>query len=136
MSKVKVLVDSGVCEIDGSIIGAAVVVSPEALHAALGWEIKPEGLCKDHICMPVHDRNAIAHGDGVDLVAVAHLVGCETLIDSESSIVAVSLPAQFRHQSLIGRQAANFTLPDLDGNFRSLNEFDGKRRLLVAFATW
>jgi len=136
MSKLEVLVDSGVCEIDGSIDGEAVVVSPEALKAALGWQLKPEGLCKDDICMPVHDRASIVHADGVDLVAVARLIGSETLIDPDSSIVAVSVPAQSRHQALVGRQAADFTLPDLDGNLHSLNEYAGQRRLLVAFATW
>jgi len=136
MSKVTVLVDSGVCEIDGSIIDNAVVVSPGALHAALGWEIKPEGICRGDLCIPLHDQTAVIRADGVDLVAAARLIGSETLIDTTSSIVAVSLPAQNRHLSLIGRQAANFTLPDLDGNLHSLNEFEGKRRLLVAFATW
>jgi len=136
MSKVTVLVDSAVCEIDGSIIDNAVVVSPGALHAALGWEIKPEGICRGDLCIPLHDQTAVIRADGVDLVAAARLIGSETLIDTASSIVAVSLPAQNRHLSLIGRQAADFTLPDLDGNLHSLNEFDGKRRLLVAFATW
>jgi len=136
MSKLKVLVESGVCEIDGRIDGAAVVVSSEALEAALGWHLKPEGLCKGDICMPVGDRASIMHANGVNLVAVAHLLGSETLVDPDSSIVAVSVPAQSRHQALIGRQAADFTLPDLDGNLHSLNDFAGHRRLLVAFATW
>jgi len=76
------------------------------------------------------------HADGIDLVAVAHLLGSDTLIDPDSSIVAVSVPAHSRHLTLVGRQAADFTLPDLDGNPHSLSEFAGKRRLLVAFATW
>lgn len=136
MSKLKVLVDSGVREIEGSIDGEAVVVSAEAIEAALGWQLKPEGLCKGDICMPVHDRASIMHADGVDLAAVARLLGSETLIDPDSTIVAVSVPAASRQQALVGRQAAEFTLPDLDGDLRSLSEFAGKRRLLVAFATW
>ena len=136
MSKLKVLVDSGVCEVEGKIEGEAVVVSPSALETALGWQLKPEGLCKGDICTPVHDRASIMHADGVDLVAVAHLLGSDTLIDPDSSIVAVSVPAHSRHLTLVGRQAADFTLPDLDGDPHSLSEFAGKRRLLVAFATW
>jgi len=136
MSELKVLIDSGVCEIEGRIDGKAVVVSPEAIEAALGWTLKPEGLCKGDICVPVRNREAIARGDGIDLVAVASLLGSETLVDTESSIVAVSIPAESRHLALVGKQAADFTLPDLDGTPHSLSDFAGKRRLLVAFATW
>ena len=41
-----------------------------------------------------------------------------------------------RREALEGRQAPDFELPDLDGVDHRLTEWDGRRRLLVAFATW
>jgi len=136
MAILEVLVDSGVCEIDGVIDGEVVSVSRAALQESIGWEIRPEGLCRGDICVPVTDDGGIVHGDQVDLVAAARLTGSEVLIDHDAPAIAISLPAPIRHQTLVGRQAAEFTLPDLNGDSHSLSEFAGKRRLLVAFATW
>ncbi len=136
MAILQVLVDSGVYEIDGMINDDVVSVSPAALQESIGWELKPEGLCRGDMCVPVTDTGGIVHGDRLDLVAAARLTGSETLIDHDASVIAISVPSPMRRQTLVGRQAANFTLPDLDGELHSLAEFAGRRRLLVAFATW
>ena len=39
----------------------------------LGWEIKPEGLCKDDACIPVNNEQNIKHNERYNLRAVAHL---------------------------------------------------------------
>ncbi|MEZ5166434.1 MAG: hypothetical protein R2695_08055 [Acidimicrobiales bacterium] len=48
----------------------------------------------------------------------------------------MSVPAERRHAPLRGRQAPDFTLPDLDGSDHSLEEFKDRKRLLVVLASW
>jgi len=136
MAVVTVLSESEVTDVDATMMDSAVWVSPSDLEQVLGWALRPEGLCRSGLCVPIPDRASITDGEMVDLVALAGLVGSASVIDSDHSVVAVSVAAQRRQDGLLGRRAPDFTLPDLDGQSHSLSEFDGKRRLLVAFATW
>ena len=82
------------------------------------------------------DDHGIGAGDRIDLRAVADALGMTTLLDEESAVLAVSAPAADRRSALRGRVAPDFTLPDLDGNLHSLEEFKDRKRLLIAFASW
>ena len=112
------------------------IVDPLSLTTIVGWELKPEGLCRDEACVPLPDRSAIEHADGVDLTAVADALGRPVLVDFEARMVAVGVPASYRQQALVGRKAPDATLLDLEGTQRRLSEWSGTRRLLVAFASW
>jgi len=136
MAVVTVLSETGTTDVEAKTVGSAVFVSPADLEPALGWSLAEQGLCRDDICVPIPDRESLTDGDGVDLVALAHLVGSTTMLDSDHAVLAVSVPVQRRRDGLLGRRAPDFTLPDLDGQPHSLSDFDGKRRLLVTFATW
>ena len=136
MTMITVLNEAGATQVEGEILGHSVFVAPSELEQVVGWVLKPEGLCRDDVCMPVSDRSAIVGDQGVDIAAVALLLGSETVIDHEGAVVAISVPAQKRLDGLVGRRAPEFTLPDLDGSPHSMSDYHGKRRLLVAFATW
>jgi hypothetical protein len=112
------------------------IVDPLSLTTIVGWELKPEGLCRNEACVPLPDRSAIEHADGVDLTAVADALGRPVLVDSEARMVAVGVPASDRQQALVGRKAPDATLLDLEGTQRRFSEWSGTRRLLVAFASW
>ncbi|MBC8363422.1 MAG: hypothetical protein H8E59_00290 [Actinobacteria bacterium] len=116
--------------------GERPIVDPAALTAIVGWELKPEGLCRDDVCVPLADRSAVEHADGIDLGAVAHALGRPVLVDADARMVAVGAPAADRQQALVGRQAPDATLLDLEGTQRRLSEWSGTRRLLVAFSSW
>jgi hypothetical protein len=126
----------GVGEIDASIEGGRALTSATGVAAALGWELKPEGLCKGDICVPVRDDAGIGSGDRIDLGAVIAALGMSSLLDEEAAVLAVSVPSADRRAGLQGRVAPDFTLPDLDGELRSLEEFKDRKRLLIAFASW
>lgn len=120
-------------EVDGE---GRVLIDPDRLPEAIGWTLKPEGLCRGEVCVPVRGRSAIAVGDRVDVAAVAGALRQPVVVDAEAGYVAVALPAEARREALDALHAPSFTLPDLDGRSRSLDEWAGTKRLLVAFASW
>ncbi|MEQ8839522.1 MAG: hypothetical protein RIB98_00960 [Acidimicrobiales bacterium] len=136
MPRLQVLTIDEVNDVDAEIVDGRVVTDQAGISAALGWQLKPEGLCRDDVCVPVRDRDALRVGDGFDLTAVAGLLGLSTLVDADRELVAVSAPAADRRAALKGRVAPDFSLPDLDGNLHTLEEFKDRKRLLVAFASW
>jgi len=112
------------------------LVAPGDLTAALGWELKPSGLCRGDMCVPVRDTDALFVGGRLDLVAVAAAVGQPSAVDVDAGILAVALPAVSRRGALVDQVAPDFTLPDLDGTLRSLSDWAGTKRLLVTFSSW
>jgi hypothetical protein len=112
------------------------LVAPERIADALGWELKPEGLCRDDICVPVRDRASLFVGDDVDLAAVAAALGRAAVVDALGGIAAVAMDAEGRRQALDSLHAPAFVLDDLDGHPHRLEEWRGRKKLLVAFATW
>jgi peroxiredoxin len=114
----------------------AVLVDPASLTAALGWELKASGLCRGDVCVPVRDVATLGSGDRYDLVAVADAVGQPAVVDPGAGIVSVALPAELRRRALGDLHAPPFTLPDLDGTPHALEEWAGRKKLLVAFSSW
>ena len=130
------VIAEGAATVDATWDDGRPIVDPLSLTTIVGWELKPEGLCRDEACVPLPDRSAIEHADGVDLTAVADALGRPVLVDSDARMVAVGVTASDRQQALVGRKAPDATLLDLEGTQRRLSEWSGTRRLLVAFASW
>jgi hypothetical protein len=116
--------------------GDRVLIEPSALPDALGWEWKPEGLCRGDVCIPVRDHAQVVVGGNLDVGAVATALGRLVVVDAAAGIVAVALAKESRREALREQHAPAFTLPDLDGVEHGLDEWRGKKKLLVAFATW
>ncbi len=112
------------------------LIDPSDLPEALGWELKPSGLCRGDVCVPVRDMDAVRVGGHLDLVAVAAAVGQPAVVDLDAGIAAVALPAELRRRALHDLDAPAFTLPDLDGVPHALDEWAGRKRLLVTFSSW
>ena len=111
-------------------------VDPAEIKAVLGWEIKPEGLCKDDICIPVNHEQSINHQERYNLRTVAHLTGHQTLISQELKTITIGQPASLRSSALRDKRAPDFILPDIEGVDRAFSDWAGKKRLLVAFSSW
>ena len=116
--------------------GERPIIDSSRLAEIVGWELKPEGLCRDVACVPVPDRSVLEHHDGVDLAAVAGALGRPVLVDADARMVAVGAPSADRQRAPLDRQAPDAALLDLQGAQRSLSEWSGRRRLLVVFASW
>ncbi len=122
--------------VEARIDGDAIRLSPEAVASALGWELKPEGLCKGPVCIPIPPRSAVVTGDGVDLGALASLLQRAVALDREERAAYLGPPYEDRAQALRSLLAPDFTLPDLGGRLHSLAGQRGTKVLLAAWASW
>ena len=105
------LIDAGrPIDVHATIAGDRVWLSVETVKRALGWELKPEGLCRGDVCVPLRVRAAVVGSDGIDLAGLA--------------------------AALATLEAPDFALLDLHGRQHSLSEHRGKKVLLVAYASW
>jgi peroxiredoxin len=117
------------------IDGTVERVDPAGLTAATGWAIKPEGLCRGSVCVPVVDP-ALA-GDGpVDLARWAAALGYGLAVDVAQPVAALAPAAGGVGALTVGSVAPDLTLPDVDGVPRSLSELTGRKRVLVTWASW
>lgn len=117
--------------------------SPERLwleaagvESALGWTLKPEGLCRGDVCIPVRDREALVHDGALDLTTLAGLLGRPLALDVAEKAAALGTDAAARESTLAAGEAPDFALPDLSGQVHRLSDHRGKKVLLVAYASW
>lgn len=131
-----ILDDGRATEIDAQGSGEAVRIAPAALRDALGWELKPEGLCQGGLCIPVRDRTALQHADGIDLAALARTLGRPLALDAAAGAAYLGASAADRGAQLASLAAPDVTLPDLDGTPHAMADFRGRKLLLIAYASW
>jgi len=112
------------------------LITAEQLATDLGWELKPEGLCRDDVCVLVPNRDAIESNGKLDAIAIAELLDRPAVLDPDSGVAAVGARRTLRRQALDDLKAPDFTLPDLDGTPHALSDHRSKKRLLVAFSSW
>jgi len=125
-----------VATVDADVDGTRVLVEADVLPIAIGWELKPEGLCHGDVCVPVRNREQLLAGDALDLAAVAGALSRPIVIDADTRVAAMGLPSEERRRALRDHVAPPFTLPDLNGRMHSLEEWRGRKRLLIAFSSW
>jgi hypothetical protein len=111
-------------------------LSPGDLKEALGWELRPEGLCKEPVCLPVPADSLIATDEGVDLIELANLLDRPLALDIDQRAAYVGASAGTRSEALASLEAPDFSLPDLDGRSHALSDYRGQKVLLVAYASW
>ena len=64
-------------------------VSADDFARATGWSLKPEGLCKGEICVPVRDTAAMSNGVAIDLAEFARVTGRDMVIDAPRNVMAM-----------------------------------------------
>ena len=133
---VVVLTDDGAAEVPGSSADASVRIAREHLAAATGWELKPEGLCRDEICVPVRDTSSLVVDGEIDVAELGRVLGRVTVIDADEGVASLGDSPVEREALQRSLRAPDFELPDLDGNLVAMRDLTGRRRLLVAWASW
>lgn len=111
------------------IFSSAVVTAAE-LERATGWQVKPEGLCRDDQCVPFAVRDARE----VSLDDVAAALGAPLVRAERHKLWA--LGARSGGHALSTAVAPELVLPDAAGDAFRLSSLRGQKVLLVAWASW
>jgi hypothetical protein len=109
-------------------------MSPADAATVTGWTLKPEGMCRAELCVPL-PASAIGPNE-VDVAAFWKKLGGPAIASDQRDVWALGAPADERNAALEGLEAPDFTLPDVDGVPRSLSELRGKKVFLATWASW
>ena len=143
MATATVLYQDAETRVDGARVeGDRLWLTLSELTKVSGWELKPEGVCKDEICVPVPDarRRALLRdepaGQLFNLSEFARLIEQPVAHDGKHEVWYFG-PAAWQWKSrLTSRLAPDFTLPDLSGRMHTLSELRGRKLFLLFWASW
>jgi len=123
------LLDGGERRIEAARDGETFWLAPDEL----GWHLQPYGLCRGEVCIPakLDERNG-----RVEAQQLARALGRPLALDVEEGVIALGTAAADRARAMRSLEAPDVTLPDLDGRPVSLAGFGGRKRLLLAWASW
>lgn len=138
MAALTLLLESGPAEVEARAEGEALWIGAADAAAATGWELKPEGLCRGPVCVPVPPGRdgEFARGGEVDLAAFWRLMGKPLLRDEAGATWLLGEDAASHAEAMRTLEAPDFALPDLDGRVHRLSDYRGHRVLLVTWASW
>lgn len=117
-------------------------VTPADLTRMNGFELKPEGLCLEDICIPVRTNDAdplAVERDGqtwVNTSALARRMNQAVVADVDAGIWSFAPMPTTITGGATSVKAPDFTLPNTKGELISLSDFRGKKVLLLTWASW
>lgn len=112
------------------------------LTRATGFELKPQGVCRNELCFPLpqsREKDFLRRRESAtwfNLSAFARLLHQPVARDRKFGIWDFGAPPALHNNYLSTLQAPGFTLPDANGKLHSLSEFRGKKVLLMTWASW
>lgn len=124
--------------VDATAKRSALWLSGADLERVSGWTHKPEGFCKDDVCIPVPPARQAEFVDGArfNLAALAGLLGQPVVADEAHHAWCFGEASAERRRKLTSLEAPDFSLPDLDGKMHSLSQHRGKKVFLASWASW
>ena len=112
----------------------ALWVLKKDLQRINGFEIKPQGACREDICIPI--PRAMMRGDLFNLTAFAARVGQQFIADPSARVWSFGEIPVVQGAYVESRIAPDVTVPDRKGKPVRLSQFRGKKVLLVTWASW
>ena len=109
------------------------LLSPEELAARTGWELKPQGACKNDICVPL--ARDVRRSDGtIDVEAFAAEMDMPLVGDAQFSRWALGPRAGGR--VIDEDKAPDLVFEEFDGLPFDLASLRGRKVVLLAWASW
>jgi hypothetical protein len=140
MSFTVIFGDRAPVKVDAVAEGGNLWIDGSDLEAISGWELKPEGICKGEVCVPIpQGRSADFSRDAgkrFNLAALGTLLEQPLVHDNKNSVWYFGEAASTRRHTMASLDAPDFELPDLDGKLHRLSDYRGKKVLLSAWASW
>jgi hypothetical protein len=129
----------------GTVDAADAVVDGDALwlpiariEAATGWALKPEGLCRGPVCVPVPARrhDALVRDGRADIAALWRHQDKPVAASDDGDVWVLGEAAGDRATVLASLEAPDFELPDIEGRPHRLSDHRGSKVLLTTWASW
>ena len=99
-----------------------------------GFELKPQGACREDLCIPI--PKTMTQGDYFDLTSFAAKAGQTSIADTSARVWSFGEMPALRGAFLESRIAPDFAVPDRKGRTIHLSDFRGKKVLVVTWASW
>jgi len=104
-------------------------VTADEIERRTGWKLRPEGLCRDDVCVPVAAEDGV-----VDVAVLSDALRMPIVTDDDRGLWCLGPPSTGK--ALDTAVAPEMVLPDLDGRPFALSSLHGQKVLLVAWASW
>ena len=123
---------------DARVEGERLWLSSSELEAATGWSSRPEGFCREGVCVPIPPgrEREFLRGDQIDAARLWRHLGQPLEHSEDGGTWVFGTSAADRAAALSSLEAPDFSLPDPSGRRHSLSEHRGKKVLLVSWASW
>jgi hypothetical protein len=109
-------------------------LTPGEFERISGWEIKPEGACRDEVCVPLPPL-APDREDRIDVTVVADALGMPLAHDDTHGLWALG-PRSGDRRVLDSTRMPELVLEDFDGGAFDLASLRGRKVVLLAWASW
>jgi hypothetical protein len=119
----------------------ALWMDADDLARVSGYELKPEGFCRDTVCIPVPADRADEFVRGTEpvltnLAAFWSHLGGPVVRDEAATHWSLGEPPASGALPFGTVDAPDFTLPDATGRLHSLSDYRGQKVLLATWASW
>jgi hypothetical protein len=131
-----VLTGEQIHDVDAVVRPGTLLLAPASVPEVTGWELKPEGLCREDVCVPTHSRPDVQVDGRVDLHVVAELLGRPLAIDEETGVAALGESSATRAAQIASGRVDDLVLHDVDGKPVSWSSLGRKKKVLVTWASW
>jgi hypothetical protein len=119
----------------GRVDGDRVLLDAKAVGELTGWQLKPEGLCRDDVCVPVRDPDLTVDG-AIDVERFATALARPLVVDAANGVVALGERSADRRGPIEAGVAPDFTLPQLEGGTFTFSSIGRRKKLLLAWSSW
>ena len=107
-------------------------VDPKEFENRTGWTIKPEGVCKGDLCVPL--PVGAASGPKLDARMLSERLGMPLIHDADAKVWCLGPEAMGR--ALTTERAPELVLPDYQGREFRLSSLRGQKVLIVTWSSW
>ena len=136
---VNILSENRVAKIPNATVSGDNLWGPvDSLEEATGWALKPEGVCRGEVCVPLPIdafEPLISDGD-INVSALWRHMNRPVVRDSQNETWLLGDSTDELGSQLTALEAPDFILPDLEGRKHSLREYRGTKIFLTAWASW
>jgi hypothetical protein len=112
------------------MISTSATVDRREFEQQTGWELRPEGACKNDRCIPWPDPVS----DTIELATIAEHLSMPLVREPDADLWA--LGPESGGKALTSAHAPELTLSDWQGESFRLGSLRGRKVLLVAWASW